>query len=137
MHRATDKVALVTGAAGGIGRACAVALAREGARVVVADIDERGAEESCRQIAEAGGKASFQRLDVASESDWATAVQAVRHDHQSLDILVNNAAICIFAPLLDMTFDTWRRQQSINLDGVFLGTKAAVPLMAATGGGSI
>lgn len=137
MQEANGKVALVTGAAGGIGRACAIALARTGATVVVADIDEAGSLETCRQIAAAGGKAAFQHLDVASEDGWEAAIAAVRRAHSALHILINNAAICIFAPLLEMPFETWRRQLSVNLDSVFLGTKAALPLMAASGGGSI
>ncbi|MFI4974954.1 MAG: SDR family NAD(P)-dependent oxidoreductase [Caulobacterales bacterium] len=131
------KVALVTGAASGIGRGCALALAREGANVIVADIDEAGGRETCREIAAQGGVARFQRLDVARETDWRNALELVAEQEGALHILVNNAAICIATPLLEMTFASWRRQVEINLDSVFLGTKAAIPLIGRSGGGSI
>ncbi|HXV01356.1 MAG TPA: SDR family oxidoreductase [Caulobacteraceae bacterium] len=132
-----DKVALVTGGASGIGRACAVALAGEGARVIVADIDEAGGAAVCREIADAGGRARFQRLDVADPDAWARAIAAADRAEAALHILVNNAAICIATPLLEMSYASWRRQVAVNLDGVFLGTQAAIPLMARSGGGSI
>jgi NAD(P)-dependent dehydrogenase (short-subunit alcohol dehydrogenase family) len=131
------KVALVTGAASGIGRACALALAGEGVGLIVADIDEAGGDEVCRQIAARGGRARFQCLDVASEDGWREAVaQAERHEG-ALHILVNNAAVCIATPILEMSYASWRRQVEINLDSVFLGTRAVTPLMAKSGGGSV
>lgn len=133
MRRFEGKTALVTGASSGIGRGCALALAREGAQVLVADIDAAGAAETCGQVAAAGGAARFVRLDVASEADW-TAVAA---DLGGLHILVNNAAICVAVPVLEMTFETWKRQLAINLDSVFLGTRAMIPLIAASSGGSV
>jgi NAD(P)-dependent dehydrogenase (short-subunit alcohol dehydrogenase family) len=131
------KVALVTGAGSGIGRACALALAREGATVVVSDIDEKGGNETCAGIAAAGGVATFIRLDVAREAEWAQAIATIARDQKALHILVNNAAICISRPLLEMSFERWRRQMSINLDSMFLSCKAAIPLMTKSGGGSI
>lgn len=127
------RVALVTGAAGGIGRGCAEALAAEGAEVVVADIDAAGAAETCARIAAAGGRARAEALDVTSPDDWARVMAGL----PALHVLVNNAALCIAAPLAEMSLETWRRQTAVNLDGVFLGTQAAVPRMAAAGGGSI
>ncbi|MEJ1968527.1 MAG: SDR family NAD(P)-dependent oxidoreductase [Rhizomicrobium sp.] len=76
-------------------------------------------------------------LDVAQEDDWKTIVAMTAQKFGALHILVNNAAICIARPLLEMSFESWRRQMAINLDGLFLGTKAALPLMARSGGGSI
>jgi NAD(P)-dependent dehydrogenase (short-subunit alcohol dehydrogenase family) len=131
------KVALVTGAASGIGRGCALALAREGARVIVTDIDEAGGGETCREAVALGGAARYHRLDVAREADWRDALEGVAEREGGLHILVNNAAICIATPLLQMSYASWRRQVEINLDGVFLGTKAAIPLIARSGGGSI
>lgn len=136
-ERLRGKVALVTGAASGIGRDCALQLAREGCTVVVADIDEEGGRETCEAIRAEGRAARLLRLDVSSESDWAAAISSVEQAEGALHILVNNAAICIAAPLLEMPFESWRRQSSINLDSVFLGSKAAIPLMARSGGGSI
>lgn len=134
MKRVEGKIALVTGAASGIGRACALALAGEGARVIVADIDETEGEACAREI---GGGARFQRLDVSREEDWASTVESVRAAEGALHLLVNNAAICIATPVLEMSFDAWRRQQAVNLDSVFLGCRAAIPLIAASGGGAI
>jgi NAD(P)-dependent dehydrogenase (short-subunit alcohol dehydrogenase family) len=137
MARLAGKVALVTGAASGIGRACAIALAREGARVVVADVDERGGREVCRAIEAGKGQAGFIALDVTDESAWSRAIEEVRSRLGALHVLVNNAGICISAPLAELSYASWRRQLAVNLDGVFLGTKAALPLMTASGGGSI
>jgi NAD(P)-dependent dehydrogenase (short-subunit alcohol dehydrogenase family) len=131
------KVALVTGAGSGIGRACAAALAQAGASVIVADVDEKGGQESCRAIAAAGGQARFAPLDVTSEAAWAGAIAEVERREGALHILVNNAGICISARLLDMSFDAFKRQNAVNIDGVFLGTKAALPLIEKSGGGSI
>jgi NAD(P)-dependent dehydrogenase (short-subunit alcohol dehydrogenase family) len=135
--RVAGKTALVTGAASGIGRGCAIALAREGARVIVADIDFRGARETCDLVKGQGGDARTQALDVADETAWAEAVDSLRRAGAGLHILVNNAALCIRASVLEMSLEAWRRQASVNLDGVFLGVRAALPLMAESGGGSI
>lgn len=137
MRRFEGRTALVTGASSGIGRGCALALAREGAEVLVADIDEAGGIETCGQIAEAGGAARFLGLDVASEADWTSCAAGVRRGGGALHILVNNAGICVAVPVLEMRFETWRRQTAINLDSVFLGTRAMIPLIAGSGGGSI
>lgn len=135
--RVEGKTALVTGAASGIGRGCALALAREGARVIVADVDADGARETCRLIDAEGGEARPQALDVTDEAAWASAAGSLRREGAGLDILVNNAALCIRASVLEMSLEAWRRQASVNLDGVFLGVRAALPLMADSGGGSI
>jgi len=137
MDRLRDKIALVTGAGSGIGRGCAVAFAQEGARVVVADIDERAGRETCDAVASVGGAAHLLPLDVASEPAWAKAIARVRDELGALHVLVNNAGICIAQPLLETSYASWRRQLAINLDGVFLGTKSALPLIVASGGGSI
>ena len=131
------KVGLVTGGGSGIGRACAMALAREGAQVFVGDIDHEGAAETVAAIAGAGGVANVLALDVTIESDWRDAIDAIARRGGGLHLLVNNAALCIRAPLLEMEFAAWRRQNAVNLDGVFLGTRAAVPLIARSGGGAI
>src|ERR1700753_601732 len=124
MARLTGKVAIVTGGASGIGRACALALAAEGAVVMIGDVDDKGATETCDAIAANGGAAHVCPLDVAREDDWKMIVAMTAQKFGALHILVNNAAICIARPLLEMSFESWRRQMAINLDGLFLGTRA-------------
>lgn len=137
MGRLSGKVALVTGAASGIGRASAEALAREGASVVLTDIQVALGEQAAAGIVKAGGKAVFRRQDVASEEGWSDVIGEIQGDHGRLDILVNNAGIAVAGFVTELTLDEWRRQQTINVDSVFMGTRAALPLMAKGGGGSI
>ncbi|HEY0300536.1 MAG TPA: SDR family NAD(P)-dependent oxidoreductase, partial [Rhizomicrobium sp.] len=137
MGRLENRIALVTGGASGIGRAAALSLAAEGARIVIGDIDGPAGAETCDAIAANGGEAVFCPLDVSEEEAWAIAVAMTSEKFGALHILVNNAAICISRPLLEMSFKSWRKQMAVNLDGLFLGTKAALPLMARSGGGSI
>jgi NAD(P)-dependent dehydrogenase (short-subunit alcohol dehydrogenase family) len=136
MGRMAGKVALVTGAAGGIGRACALVLAREGARVFAADVDLDGLAETC-SLAGGARPMEVMRLDVTAEADWAAAVAEIERSAGALHALINNAGLCIAAPLLETTNEIWRRQQSVNLDGVFFGTRAAMPLLARAGGAAI
>lgn len=135
MGRMDGKVALVTGAGGGIGRACARTLAREGARVFAADVDLDGLAETCTEP-EAGPMEAV-RLDVTSETGWADVVAEIGRRAGALHALVNNAGLCISAPILETTNDIWRRQMAVNLDGVFYGTRAAMPLLAQAGGAAI
>jgi NAD(P)-dependent dehydrogenase (short-subunit alcohol dehydrogenase family) len=129
--------ALVTGAGSGIGRACAEALAREGVVVLATDIDATAASETMSSIQAAGGQARARRLDVTDEAAWGATIGEIEAAWSALHILVNNAALCILAPALEMTLADWRRQTAVNLDGVFLGARAATPLIARSGGGSI
>ena len=133
------KVALVTGGASGIGEAVAELLAREGATVVVTDIDELRGPEVVTRITKAGGKAVFLEQDVTSEERWVEIVAEIeRSAIGRLDILVSNAGIGIAVPsIVDMSLADWRKQTAINLDGVFLSVKHCLPLMRKTGGGSI
>ena len=136
--RVSGKVALVTGAASGIGRGCAEKLAAEGAFVVVTDIQDRLGAEVVAGIKAAGGQAEYVPHDVTDEDVWAAVVAGIRERHGRLDFLVNNAGIGIGGSILDMTLTDWRRQTAINLDGVFLGVKHSIPLMRESGdGGSI
>ncbi len=137
MGRLQNKVAIVTGGGSGIGRGCAIALGAEGARVIAADVDQKGAAETCQTIVANGGTACARGLDVASEESWASFMASVEAEFGALHVLVNNAGICISRPLLEMSFESWRRQMSINLDGVFLGTRAALPLMTNSSSGSV
>ena len=131
------KVAMVTGGASGIGRACARTLARENARVVITDIDAQGLTATVDAVEAAGGSVLALPHDVTDEAAWRDVLQSVQVRCGGLHILVNNAGIGIGGPLLEMSLEDWRRQNAINLDGVFLGTKHAIPLIDASGGGSI
>lgn len=131
------KVALVTGAAAGIGAACAAVLAAEGARVVLTDIDDARGQQTTAAIEAAGGKAVFHRQDVTDEARWIEIIAHTEKQFSRLDILVSNAGIGLSVPVVDMTLADWRRQNAINLDGVFLSCKHSIPLMQRNGGGSI
>lgn len=132
------KVALVTGGASGIGAAAAELLAREGASVVVTDIDELRGPEVVAGITRSGHSATFLQQDVTSEPRWIEIIAEVGKRHGRLDILVSNAGIGIAVPsITEMSLADWRRQTAINLDGVFLSVKHALPLMRKVGGGSI
>ena len=135
--RVKGKIALVTGAASGIGRACALLLAKEGATVVVTDIQDDMGRDCVNAIKKAGGDGLYLRHDVASEDAWIGIVTEIKTRFGKLNVLVNNAGIAITGPITEMTLADWRRQESINLDGVFLGVKHSLPLMRASGGGSI
>lgn len=137
MPRLTGKIALVTGAASGIGRACAVALAKEGARVALGDVDASGLLQTCAMIETNGGICNIYPLDVTQELAWQNVLRAVERDFGGLHILVNNAGICVAASIDEMSYETWRRQLAVNLDSMFFAAKFAVPLMATSGGGSI
>ncbi len=136
-----DKVALVTGAAKGIGAACAMTLARHGARVIVTDIAAPEAKAVVADIIAAGGVAEFRALDVTAEAQWRDTVAAVVDRHGGLDVLVNNAGIAVVRSLLETTLAEWQRVHAVNLDSVFLGTRQAVEVMRPGGasgrGGSI
>jgi NAD(P)-dependent dehydrogenase (short-subunit alcohol dehydrogenase family) len=137
IKKLAGKVALVTGGASGIGRASAVHLAREGATIVLADIQDGKGMSCAAQIAAASGTAIYVHLDVTDETSWIATVAQIARDHRRLDILVNNAGIGIGGEITELSLADWRRQQAVNLDGVFLGIKHCLPLMRAGGGGSI
>ena len=141
MSRVADKVVLVTGAGSGIGRATATLLAKEGATVIVTDINKPGGLETVQQIGAAnlGGGARFEEHDTAREEDWKRIIDAVMAREGKLNGLVNNAGISGPYP---STFETetvehWQRILSVNIQGVFLGCKHGVPAMKQSGGGSI
>jgi NAD(P)-dependent dehydrogenase (short-subunit alcohol dehydrogenase family) len=135
MQRLAGKVALITGGASGIGRACSILFAAEGAQVVLTDV--RDGEAVAAQISASAQLARLEKHDVAAEEDWIRVIAGIRSAHGRLDVLVNNAGIVIAGPIWEMSLTDWRRQQAVNLDGVFLGIKHSLPLMRIKGGGSI
>ena len=135
--RLAAKVALVSGASGGIGAAISRRFAREGAKVVATDLDAVLGARLVEEIAIDGGDAFFRVLDVTSEDHWATAFAETMERFDRLDILVNNAGIFQRKELVDITADEWDRVLDVNAKGTFLGTKAAIPIMQKGGGGSI
>ena len=142
MDLLAEKIALITGGASGIGRACAETLAREGAQVVVTDIDPDGLAETVAAIEAQGGEAQGGKAlalphDVTDEAAWQSVMDTVQARCGGLHILVNNAGIAVGGSLLEMSLVDWRRQNAINMDGVFLGTKHGIPLIDKSGGGSI
>jgi NAD(P)-dependent dehydrogenase (short-subunit alcohol dehydrogenase family) len=137
--RVAGKTALVTGAAQGIGAACAWRLAREGSRVLLTDINSAGVSEIASSINKelgAGTAAAFAH-DVSVESQWAGVIREAERFLGGLSILVNNAGIVIFGSIEEISLADWRRTMAINADGVFIGIKSALPLMRKSGEGSI
>jgi 3(or 17)beta-hydroxysteroid dehydrogenase len=137
MDRVKGKVAIITGAASGLGEADALLLAKEGAKVVVADIDEVKGNKVVKEIRREGGESIFVKHDVTSEKDWNNVIEKTLFEFGKLDVLVNNAGIQIIKEVEDISLEEWRRLMSVNLDGVFLGTKHAIKVMKGDGGGSI
>ena len=137
MGQVQGKVAFITGAASGIGAACAETLAREGAKVVVADFDDSKGHEVVARITAAGGSAMFLHQDVTDEAAWPAAIATAVTEYGRLDIMVANAGIAVFGPVQTMSLAEFRRQNAVNIDGVFLSVKHAAEAMRKTGGGSI
>ena len=137
MGRLDNRVALITGGAMGIGRACAERLASEGAKVVITDIEDHAGAETAAAFKALGYTANFIHQDVTNEGQWQSVLSEIEDLHGRLDILVNNAGIAIQKSIFDMTMDEYQLQNSINLDGVFMGLKYGIPVIAKTEGGSI
>ena len=137
--RVTGKVALVTGAASGIGEATAQLLAQEGACVVISALEGGKGGTVADAIADAGGQSLYVPHDVTSEDDWRIAVERTMQRFGGLDILVNNAGIGTpFGSVEQLSLEEWRTVMAVNLDGVFLGTRHGIEAMRRTGrGGSI
>lgn len=135
-----DKTALITGSASGIGRAAALAFAREGASLLIADIDEAGGEAIAAEIRDGGGRARFQRTDISDPASCEAMVAAAIDAFGKLDIAVNNAAVADYDPAVltaDEPVATWQRTIELSLSSVFYSMRAELPVMVAAGGGSI
>ncbi|MBI5948154.1 MAG: SDR family oxidoreductase [Chloroflexi bacterium] len=130
--RVSGKVAIVTGAASGLGAADARRLAEEGARVILTDINEEAGRAIAATI---GGR--FVRQDVSDEASWPRLIESVMNDYGHLDVLVNNAGIAIVEDIEAATTENWRRTLAVHLDGTFFGCHYAIPAMKASGGGSL
>lgn len=135
--RLEGKVALISGSANGMGETEARLFAREGAKVVIADVLEEQGQQVAASIVEAGGEAQFIRLDVTNENDWTEVVTTAVTRYGKLDILVNNAGISGSADPDLLSTANWDQLMAVNAKGVFLGMKTAIPEMQKAGGGAI
>jgi len=132
--RMAGKVVLITGGASGIGLASAEACAREGATVVITDVNAQEGEAQAARLVATGLPVEFMTQDVTSEADWTRVSDETVRSHGRLDVLVNNAGIAAIAPIEQETLAGWRRTQAVNMEGVFLGTREAIRVMKGRGG---
>lgn len=137
MNRLDGKVAVVTGGAGGIGGATAMMMAAEGARVIVTDIEDDGGHRVVEKVKAAGGQADYLHLDVRVEAEWVEVMRQLGAKFGGLDILANVAGVCALTGIGDMSYDQWRWQFQVDLDGKFFGCRNAMGLLARSGRGSI
>jgi 3(or 17)beta-hydroxysteroid dehydrogenase len=135
--RLENKVALVTGGGSGIGRATCLQLAAKGAAVCVSDINLEAAHEVATSIEAAGSKAFAIALDVSCEKSWDEVVQQLMSRYGRFNVLVNNAGIVLPGTIEDTSLDDWKREESVNVHGVFIGMQKAIAIMKENGGGSI
>jgi len=135
--RLEGKVAIITGAGSGMGKAAALLFVEEGAKIVVADYNPEGGKETVRLIKEHGGKAMFIKTDVSRASDAERMARKAVEEYGRIDILYNNAGVCLTKPLTDTAEDEWNRMMDINLKGTFLCSKYVIPEMLKVGRGSI
>lgn len=133
--RLKRKVALITGAAGGIGAAAARRMSQEGARLLLTDADEQGAQRVAQELRD--GRAEALGHDVTSERRWQQVVAHALDAHGRIDVLLNNAGVFLAAPLTDTLVEDFRRVIDINVTGVFLGMRAATPAMIEQSAGSV
>ena len=133
MNKLQDKVAIVTGAASGIGKAIATLFAQEGARVAIADLNRQAADATAAELKAAGGRALGVAMDVTDEHAVDAGVDEVVKAWGGVDVLVSNAGIQIVHPLEQFTLAEWKKLLAIHLDGAFLTTKACLPHMYSSG----
>ena len=135
--RISEKVAIITGAASGIGRTTAILFAKEGGKVIVADQNGVGGNETVEMIRSDGGQAIFERVNVTSATDIQNMVETTINTYGKLNILVNNAGIAIRLPVVDLPEEDWDRNIDVNLKSIYLSSKYAIPRMIENKGGSI
>jgi NAD(P)-dependent dehydrogenase (short-subunit alcohol dehydrogenase family) len=136
--RLKDKIALITGGSSGIARAAAQLFSREGAKVVIADINVEGGEETVRSISDAGGEAHFVRTDVSQSADVEALIKKIIEMYSRLDCAFNNAGFAVgLASVVDHTEETWNRLLDTNLQGTWLCMKYEIPQMLEQGNGAI
>jgi NAD(P)-dependent dehydrogenase (short-subunit alcohol dehydrogenase family) len=137
MGRLDNKVAIITGAAGGMGKADALLFVQEGAKVAITDLQEDKIKDVVAEIEALGGEAIGFKHNVASEEDWVRVVDETVQQFGKIDILVNNAGVSNATPFMDLTVEGWEKTMSINVTSIFLGQKYVIPHMIEAGGGSI
>ena len=137
--RLEDKVCIITGGGSGMGRVAAELFAREGAKVVVAEVTEEAGQDTARTVTEAGGQATFVRADVSNEAEARAMVDHAMTTFGRVDVLYNNAGIMPAADhsVIDTDVATWDKVMAVNVRGVFLGCKYAIPRMVEQGSGSV
>ena len=135
--RLKDKAVIITGAASGIGEEIAIVFAREGAKVAIADLNQKAADATAKEIDPSGKRAIGVAMDVASEEQVEAGTAKTIEAFGTLDVLISNAGIQIVAPVVDFDFAKWKRMLAIHLDGAFLATRAALRQMYKQKGGSI
>src|SRR5680860_514667 len=135
MDRVKSKVAIITGGASGLGKSSAILLAREGAKIVITDLDEENGNEVVQQIKDSGGEAIFIRQDVSKEEEWESVIDRTLKTYGKLHVLANAAGIGVGGNVEEVTLADWKKLLSINLDGTFLGTQYGIKAMRTTGEG--
>lgn len=133
MDRVKNKVAIITGGASGLGKSSAILLAREGAKIVITDLDEEHGNEVVKLIKDEGGEAIFIRQDVSKEDEWERVIDTTFKTFGKLHVLANAAGIGVGGNVEDVTLADWKKLLSINLDGTFLGTQYGIKAMRKTG----
>ncbi|HXZ42998.1 MAG TPA: SDR family oxidoreductase [Terriglobales bacterium] len=136
-HSLAGKVALITGGASGIGRATALLFAREGASIVIADLNSQAGQAVAEEIAHQGGQAIFERADVTKTADCERVVQRTVLEFGGIHVLFNNAGIIRRASVLELTEEDWDRVMAVNVKSIFLLSRLVIPIMAKAGGGSV